>query len=137
MGTCVEKAAKYVNLILTLRDKASIELAGQDLSFNWIRCWNITEHGTLKTFRPDQKQIKAAANQEVFYEKSWKQDQQRLKEEYNEEEHGDDDSLESKVETLKALVGSINNATGRASCEANVAGTAWFWFTVMTTIGMC
>jgi hypothetical protein len=135
-GGCVDQAAKYANLILTARDKASIELAGQDLSFNWNRCWNISETGPLNTFHPTQKQIEAAANQSVFYEENWKQDQQRLKEEYK-EEHVDDDSLKGDLEnTLKATLGSIKNATGKASCEPNVAGTAWFWFTVMTTVGM-
>ena len=133
---CVDKAEAVIHKMIQIRENASIELAGQELSFNnWNRCWNVSEEGSQYIFSPTRKQIRAAGTQDIFYEKSWKQDQQRLQEEYSEQQEGAGSSLQGIVDNLSALVGSIKNATGRQDRVDNVPGAAWFWFTVMTTVG--
>jgi hypothetical protein len=113
-----------------IQDGISPELAAQELSFNWVRCWNITLFGAHMAFSPSQVQAEAAAFQDDFFQESWKHDRERLYREYLDELG--DNHPDSRLE---ATLRSIADATGSRECIENVSGTAWFWFTVMTTIG--
>jgi hypothetical protein len=134
MNGCGEESANLIYKFLELYgDGVSLATAVQDPTFNWIRCWNISETGPLGTFKPTNKQIEAAANQALFYGKVWRQDQERI---YNECTAASGENPIEKVTLIGCFSESVHNATGRDQCENNLAGTAWFWFTVMTTVGM-
>lgn len=81
---------------------------------------------------PDQEQIDNARPeaQNDYFTTSWRQDQARLYQDYVSE-------IENPTFDNKRLIfkrASVE-ATGGEGCEANFAGTAWFWFTIMTTVG--
>jgi hypothetical protein len=127
MADCSKEAQELVNVVLDFWNQTSLATATQRLTFNWIRCWNETELGPVRTFSPSPLQVKAAANQSSFYESSWKEDQGRLFREYLEDDY---------ISSLEAFNRSVAEATGSDYCEENIGATAWFWFTVMTTVGM-
>jgi hypothetical protein len=126
MVNCSEQAEKLVETSSLIQNKTSLILATSDLTFNWIRCWNETEVGSLKTFHPSPLQIQAAADQTSFYRSVWKEDRERIFREYLADE---------SIGRIEALNWSVLEATGRDHCTANIGGTAWFWFTIMTTVG--
>jgi hypothetical protein len=126
MVNCSERAQKLVDTSLFIQNKTSFALARSDLSFNWVRCWNETEVGSLKTLHPSPLQIQAAADQPSFYRSVWEEDRERIFSEYLADE---------SIDPIEALNLSILEATGRDHCRENIGGTAWFWFTVMTTVG--
>jgi hypothetical protein len=131
MKECGKKAQGIVLILLDGSKKIALLAATEKMTFNWIRCWNESLTGDFGTHIPTPEQIEAAANQPDFYEMIWRLDRAHKYEIYL-EELGDD----SPRNTLKALDWSIRNATGRYNCTSNTSGTAWFWFTVMTTVGM-
>jgi hypothetical protein len=106
--------------------------ASEQLTFNWIRCWNVSSLGFFPVWSPTKGQLTAAQNQAEFYNMIWRADQERLYEEYKEEAN---DSAGGRISRLKAFQLSVQDATGRHDCTENISGSAWFWFTVMTTVG--
>jgi hypothetical protein len=111
----------------------------EQLSFNWIRCWNVSRLGTFLVYSPSEEQLEAAARQREFYDYTWREDRIRLYETYL-DELTTDEILFSRNESLairsEAFKRSVDDATARDSCTQNTSGSAWFWFTVMTTVGM-
>ena len=133
MGECGEKAATRASIFFNFTSNLiSLETALEDPTFDWIRCWNESETGPLNPFRPNSKQIEAASSQDIFYYEAWDQDRIRI---YNQcvMEHGNFSN--EKASEINCYFEAVENATGSKHCSNNIAGTSWFWFTVMTTIG--
>lgn len=105
---------------------ANNSIAFNSLSFNWNRCWDLTSNSQF-VFYPSREMIRAAhpAQQEEYYEQEWRLMQETLYEKYL-PELGDD---------YEAYLRSVQEATGASACEENMGGTAWFFFTIMTTVG--
>lgn len=131
MDECGSLANALVTKIIDIRNGSSVEVATQSLTFNWIRCWNETEYGKHSSFRWDAQLKSAAANQSNFYTASWYADQLRLRQQYVE----DLGENATESEQIEAWERAIEDATGRQECSGNIPGTAWFFFTVMTTVG--
>lgn len=95
-------------------------------------CWNDSIVDLFLVVRPDQEQIENARSeaQTDYFTASWRQDQARLYQDYVSE-------IENPTFDNKRLVfkRASGDATGGEGCEENFAGTAWFWFTIMTTVG--
>ncbi|KAG7371417.1 ion channel [Nitzschia inconspicua] len=107
------------------------------LSFNWNRCWDNTILGNPNPWSPTAAQINASANQDLFFRQQWSASQQRLLREYTTERGcstlRDNTTLSECI--LNATIDSVVNADGGANCDPNTGASAWFWFTVMTTVG--
>ena len=127
MKDCGERAEDTVERIIEIVREQSLIDAIEDLSFNWIRCGvNDTDRdGIFRIYSPTQEQLEAALNQSNYYDSVWRLDRAKKYDEYREE------GLEHNM----AYRQSIKNATGRYNCTLNIAGTSWFWFTIMTTVG--
>jgi hypothetical protein len=112
-----------------------------------FRCWNQSEFGPFATWLPTEEQIEAARNQSGFYAKIWEEDFEFWLNYYldHPEENGTaiNDAFEpmfyqSKATQLtldQAFGKALSRATGSSQCFVNRAGTTWFFFTIMTTIG--
>ena len=123
MDNCGRTAQPFVRRLLDRAILADEIASGQSLSFNWIRCTNATP--------PVDKNIVQIRHeaQEEFYSNAWTDQQEELFEQY---------LLESPNTTrgrLDAYLKSLADASGGDDCFQNRAGSCWFWFTVMTTMG--
>jgi len=108
------------------------------LTFNWIRCWNNTELGDPNPWKPTQNQINASADQSVFFWQEWENNYRLLLEQYITENQCMElkgNSTEQSECLLDAAYEAVNDATGGLQCATNTGAAAWFWFTVMTTVG--
>mmetsp|Transcript_17955 Transcript_17955/g.31472 ORF Transcript_17955/g.31472 Transcript_17955/m.31472 type:complete len:676 (-) Transcript_17955:6-2033(-) len=108
---------------------ANNSIAFDSLSFNWNRCWNISTNSQFILHPTDaQKQAAHPSQQEAYYEQEWTEMQLALYEQYLPENPTEEEDYE-------AFLRSVQEATGMAACEPNMGGTAWFFFTIMTTVG--
>jgi hypothetical protein len=130
LALCATDAEISAERVAILRKAIEDEAVSGDLTFNWIRCWNQTELGTNTPLRPTAEHLEAAANQSEFYTEEWEADRARITSEYLENVEN-----VTAAEIGKARQYGIDTATGGNDCNANSAGTSWFWFTVMTTVG--
>ena len=113
---------------------------GDSLSFNWIRC-DGSVNSTSSTLgnqiwgRPfvDRDRLKpdAQAASAIF---EWRINNRELYEEYLESLRLTNGTLQIGARSL-AFRQSLAYADGFGHCYPNSAAGAWFWFTVMTTIG--
>ncbi len=133
-----------MNLSITTKSLDTLNTVLSDVSFNWIRCdstrkgnesaasslssiielvWN--PFGAIDRLRPSA--------QEQTVVQHWNAQQQQLYEVYLAfyVEQGER-PLEARS---NAFFRSFDEATGFNGCFPNTSGAAWFWFTVMTTIG--
>eukprot|EP00980_Cylindrotheca_fusiformis_P027602 scaffold21455_cov116-Cylindrotheca_fusiformis.AAC.19 len=127
------------------RQEQVFSLSIVPLTFNWIRCWDQQVYGRHNPVQPTPEQILAAGNQTLFYEETWLADQARLYQGYirNETTGGGNESDTNSTTPCQgltcynrlALDRSVAEATGRHGCGSNIAAAAWFFFTVMTTVG--
>jgi hypothetical protein len=131
MRECGSEAKVLVDTLYQLQNSTSLALAVESLTFNWIRCWNETEYGSRRAFSPTQQLIKAGSDQPEFYRQSWHENKEYL---YNQYLNDLGDNITDSIR-LDAYLSAIANATGSEGCSGNVAASAWFFFTVMTTIG--
>lgn len=76
----------------------------------------------------------AAQSQEEFYEASWNQDFDYWYALYLAEAEDSGGNITAN-ETQEAFAKALQQATGSQDCVVNRAGTSWFFFTVMTTVG--
>ena len=135
MSTCGKTGLAIANSFTYLG--VDYEYAGDSLSFNWIRCDGFGNSSTLgqqlwgrpfvnrTRLQPDAQAAAAVAE--------WRVAQREL---YN----GYMDSLmDYGARTVDARVlafrQSMEDANGFGHCYPNSAAGAWFWFTVMTTVG--
>ena len=114
------------------------EESSTSLSFNWIRCVNTSlfdpEDFNFLLY-PDWEHVWAARpeNQSLAFSDTWSRQQEALEAEYLQS------YLDMEVNLFDARVMALNDslheASGRDACAKNLPATAWFWFTVMTTVG--
>lgn len=98
-----------------------------------IRCSHfVTWLSSIHTYTPTRQQVAAAWSQEEFYEKSWNQNFDYWYDLYL-REAGLLDGNVTTMDMREAFEGALYQATGRGGCQANRAGTSWFFFTVMTS----
>ena len=111
--------------------------AGESMSFNWNRCWPkdlidkmLASPGKGYVFYPSQEVIEASHpdQQGATFEQRWHESQQELYQEYLPENATADDQWQ-------AFLKSTQDASASDTCIINTAGTTWFFFTVMTTVG--
>jgi hypothetical protein len=109
------------------------------LSIFEFRCWNQTQFGPLATWAPTEEQIEAARNQNIFYAKVWEEDFEYWLTYYLEHPSDNGSSIHDFsgpiVSLDEAYLKALNRATGSSQCFLNRAGSTWFFFTIMTTIG--
>ncbi|KAG7345566.1 ion channel [Nitzschia inconspicua] len=131
MQACEDAAANVTTRVLyDTIERADVMAESNTLTFDWIRCWNMSTYGEVNPFRATAAQIEASDRQAAFYADVWKADQVRLYEQYLSEANC------STVECRnKAYSRSIDDATGSSMCDLNNGAAAWFWFTIMTTTG--
>ncbi|KAL3907376.1 MAG: hypothetical protein SGARI_003567 [Bacillariaceae sp.] len=103
--------------------------ASESLSFNWNRCWQFTGQRQL-IFAPTDDMIEAARpdSQAEYFEEEWDRTQQELYQKYL-------PANATEEEQEEAFSRSVEEATGANTCEENMGGTAWFFFTIITTVG--
>jgi hypothetical protein len=104
------------------------------LSFNWIRCVNDSNAENDLLF-PGKRQIEASRPeaQAYFYSQTWRERQLSLGEKYLEEFI---ESNESRfTDYLEGFGNSVDDTTAGDKCDVHSISGAWFWFTVMTTVG--
>jgi hypothetical protein len=103
--------------------------ASQSLRFNWNRCWELKDDAQFE-FYPTWEMVYAARPhaQADYYTREWTTMQQELYQAYL-------PSNATEGEQYEAFLRSIEDATGADACEENMAATAWFFFTIMTTMG--
>ena len=119
------------------------------LRFHWIRC---IEHTTdpasfNRIFVPSTAQLNQTLPEEQkrVYAEEWNRQQQDLYDKYLAEYdtlgEGGNTSREGVIISQQqaqvlAFNQSIHEASGRDVCATNVPAAGWFWFGVMTTVGM-
>lgn len=123
-----------------LEDNIEGDYIGDDLSFNWIRCEGLGLNSSKKLshqiwgrpfvdrdrLKPDSQAASAIAE--------WRQNRQELYEAYIESLRLENGTLPVGA-TFLAFRQSLVYADGFQHCYPNSAAGAWFWFTLMTTIG--
>lgn len=132
MKNCGGLSEILIDQLLELRNESSSDEAARSLTFNWIRCWDTDQLGSHVNFRATNQSIYAASQQPEYYMETWQEDQQRLEKQYM-MELGDNTTAD--FDRMDVITRSIADATGRSGCSENIPGSAWFFFTVMTTIG--
>ncbi len=105
--------------------------AFESLRFNWNRCWDTEIFGNSNlVVHPTEAQKIAAtpAAQEEYFNEVWTSMQVDLYQQYL-------PPNPTSEEEEEAFLRSVQEATGVSACTENTGGTAWFFFTIMTTIG--
>mmetsp|Transcript_21324 Transcript_21324/g.35261 ORF Transcript_21324/g.35261 Transcript_21324/m.35261 type:complete len:632 (+) Transcript_21324:75-1970(+) len=142
MNQCGKNFQRYMQRI----QSAGEVYIGQpdDLTFNWARCANDSSgslNGKLTVDLPwiGEKTYNALEPeaQKAYYERIWLEDMKRINRTvYDSQEISVNSTLE---ETIRARGYAFLEATRLASaedaCTPNLHAGAWFFFTVMTTIG--
>jgi len=115
-------------------------LAESDLTFNWLQCTAPKSKKNAGTVIKDGFNVLFNASQfrpsiqENIVRTAWEQDQQQLYCQYVEEDLKRNQTLLDS--RLNALSNSYIDADGFDDrCYVNTWAGAWFWFTVMTTMG--
>jgi hypothetical protein len=138
MGGCGEIGYQIANKFTTVQ--VDHEYVGDDLSFNWIRCDSLGKNKSTtlgqqvwgrpyaerSQLQPDTQAAGAIA--------TWRREMNALYDEKLEEllTRNETSPADARIQAYKY---SVENANGFDHCYANSAAGAWFWFTVMTTIG--
>ena len=120
-----------------LEDGTDADIAVEQLSLTWIRCYpganpNSTYAGAHP--RADNSKIDDLhpIAQRRYFAKVWTADFVRLR-----EERFTADDSDRNLDAREALANrmALQDASGKSGCEWNMPASAWFWFTVMTTVG--
>ncbi|CAB9499763.1 Ion channel [Seminavis robusta] len=136
LGECGKVADNFTDTVQdTFFGDLDVSVAGStSLTFSWSRCVNDSVPGSYNNvFHPSLSQIYAVHpnNQSATFQSVWNEEQQRLEDEYLQQYRADNTSNAG----LKAFNDSIFDASAKHTCAINIPATAWFWFTVMTTVG--
>ena len=130
METCGPFVLPFIEAVY--RNISSSAAGSGDLTFNWIRCYNSSEN-KVNTWFPTQaeRDVSTPEAQLEFYRQVWQEQQQRYLRDFLES----DNHTSSISERIQYFDLSIRLATGAGVCVPNSSAAAWFWFTVMTTVG--
>lgn len=132
---CSAGVAPTVELALQVEANNS-DLATEPLAFHWNRCWNETTQEYAEQFSfifyPTMEIIEASRpkQQALTYTQAWQASQEVFYQQFL-----DGNESPTPEEEREAFRQSIAVATGEETCQRNIGGTAWFFFTVMTTVG--
>jgi len=130
-GLAVKDYADEVMILTSAAERASADI---ELSFNWIRCHDDAT-GKFDAYLSDKLPMEELSldYQSETYKRYWDEDRTELQGQYYQEfiEEG----LSEADAFAKAVNSSLTDATGGDGCTLNGPGAAFFWFTVMTTIG--
>mmetsp|Transcript_2383 Transcript_2383/g.4324 ORF Transcript_2383/g.4324 Transcript_2383/m.4324 type:complete len:461 (+) Transcript_2383:100-1482(+) len=137
MNTCGKLGITLMNRFAALVG-VDHDLIGGDLTFNWIRCDTIGENSSNTLLdqlwgRPylNRTQLKPDV-QESGAVSRWRLHAAEL---FNETFGRLVNTTGAARASISAYEYAVNNADGFDHCYPNSAAGAWFWFTVMTTIG--
>jgi len=137
MKQCGTDFRRVVDTLYSKYEEQNSANSAGSLTFNWNRCLNHSEYpGGL--VGEDERTASLPENQVAFYSKMWNDDQQQLYETYlsaYESNSTSDGNGIDLADRIRAYQRSLEEATGRGLCIANSPASAWFWFTVMTTMG--
>lgn len=141
MDKCGGRALEYARNVNFTNDTSSLTLEIGGLTFDWTRCdgrdiYNSSgSGGVLKNIWNPYSEIDLLRPgvQEQYAIGQWNEQQQDLYDEYLPL------YLEAGMRQFEArnnaLWRSFDEASGFDDCRVNTPGGAWFWFTIMTTIG--
>jgi hypothetical protein len=137
MNTCGKLGITLMNRFAAL-EGVDPDLIGDDLTFNWIRCDTIGENSSNTLLdqlwgRPylNRTQLKPDV-QESDAVSRWRLHAAEL---FNKTFDTLVNTTGAARASISAYEYAVNNADGFDHCYPNSAAGAWFWFTVMTTIG--
>jgi len=138
MNGCGVEALDLVSQY-SFSEAVDTSLIGADLSFNWMSCDGENSTGFKgfldNFFAPNRNQtILRPGYQEQIVVDQWRQNQQELYRQYFDQYYNIDGKRRFEARWL-ALQNSFEQATGHLTCDMNWYAGAWFWFTIMTTIG--
>ncbi|KAL7557515.1 hypothetical protein ACA910_005269 [Epithemia clementina (nom. ined.)] len=102
-----------------------------EMSFNWIRCYPGAHdlNVDISSGILDRKE-RSPHIQSAYYQLVWMSNFYELFDQYTEESNAT-----TLDELYQASTRALEDATGGNACYLNGSGSAWFWFTVQTTIG--
>lgn len=141
MSRCGSNALKLIEQY-ELEGIVDTSLVGEGLSFNWMRCTIENNSSTsfkgffndfFEPFRNDTTFLRPEA-QEAFVLEQWRVQQKGLYDKYFDQFYNVEGMprLDARWQALQL---SFEEATGHEGCDMNWYAGAWFWFTIMTTIG--
>lgn len=115
-------------------EEAVVEIGVSGLTFNWIRCYSGGNDLDVD-LRNDLLRLNEVhpTQQYYYYTSRWREDYYRLVEEYQQQIRKSGQL--SVEEIFEASNRALEDATGGDVCTLNGSGSAWFWFTVETTVG--
>ena len=131
LQVCEDAGSDLIQNFIDITSAKMESTSTNTMSFNWMRCWNTTELGSVNPIHADAEQLVAAGNQSEFYRGMWLLDQRNLYEQYIIDANCTSSSSCQKDAHAK----SIGAATGSDMCDINLGASAWFWFVFMTTVG--
>jgi hypothetical protein len=97
------------------------------------RCWNHTQVNLHRIVFPTDREVEFAhpdTQRDYFIDQYWETFSSIF---HSELPSGIENATQEELEYAYGLAQA--GATGEEGCEENFAGTAWFWFTIMTTVG--
>jgi hypothetical protein len=142
---CGDSARQFTNGIQQRWTKELESVSSQtSFSFHWNRCSayddeETTEERNKFRFMPSQAQIIASRplEQAKHYARIWQERQIELEAKYLEQllKEEEEQQLGVVAARITAFEMSLQDATAADKCNSNASGAAWFWFTIMTTVG--
>lgn len=138
MNRCQETASYLLNALVSVTKRVveATRTTSEELTFNWIRCWNASdpELGTDRNpWIPNRAQVNASNNQAIYFQKVWMENRESLQNQYVQEWNCFGNETNETMCLLNAREASVVDATGAGGCSDNTGSSAWFWFTVMTS----
>jgi len=132
MTQCQKEQNDEIQTYLEVRDDYG-NTGADSLSFNWVRCWpekiDTIWGDTQFVFFPSRSLIQAShpSQQEAFVENEFARILEDEETKCLESGGDSNECFEQALEEASAATGDV--------CHANVEGTSWFFFTIMTTVG--
>lgn len=134
MSDCGIAASEVIRDRLAETISNVAKTASQDLTFNWIRCFDGAEAGSIE-FRGNEltAEQRSQSGQAQAYSQEWNEDREALFRLYFNQFLEDGESPVAAFVNASAL--SVEEATGGGTCAFNGPAGAWFWFVTQTTVG--
>lgn len=125
----------FTSIEETSYQSLDVDTSVDGLSFNWIRCIDDSKVEGDSILFPSKARIEASRPeaQADFYLQTWRGRELKWREIYFEEFGGSSQSTFTTI--LQAFENALDDTTVGDKCGVNSMAGAWFWFTVMTTVG--